>query len=674
MDKKFKIGDVVYVSGNVRYKDAVGEVVDLSRNADFVVVKLYGVDGGNRSFHASDLTAETEEQAEKREEKQEDEEIEIYFAFYNEEDHKGWVGKIRKSEVDGRTKWREVRLKGEDSDRDWGNSTYMSYLSPGDLMTWVEKDYGRQYDVRGPFESRDEARQFMKKKFMLDESVITEAHKFKPGDPVHMGFAVKNGSGVDGTLDKIEGDYAFVKVKKGNKEELVKGHAAYLSKQLKEAQTYTKTADWKDGGKTYKRWDLYHPEQGNKADRHISSIELHKDKDQKETYKAHHRIDKGYWTSRAEKELPVKVTHRSTHGTFDDAKNALEDHAKKLYAKKVKEGLEDLEGLNLATCDLLEAWIAIEQLYDEDEALLIFEALKEVRSQLNEGYGESNKDFQDWIKAVRKKHPNATLTGSEQQAQMIDWTTTNNALCGEWDGKKGTILEGVIGESEFLQRMLKHVSDKRNFRNTNTGLDDAAIADAKKASKGQKSFDGINYKNDVGLMKDLLARGKRTAKKEKDLAKQYDQYNKQEEKGKTPKLPVGIKKYQDYISKGKSIRGGRVVNYSTSGFSDEDADDGGDGRLMPTNLAIKSTLEHFHNFLHHMAEEELLSCKVIHIEAEGDQVVFYAECRDDPRSEGFQKDLSDKLQARLNRHTFPGVGVVNCKVIHINPPKDKIAK
>lgn len=699
MDKKFKIGDVVYVSGNVRYKDSVGEVVDLSRNADFVVVKLYGVDGGNRSFHASDLTAETEEQAEKREEQQEDEEIEIYFAFYNEEDHKGWVGKIRKSEVDGYTKWREVRLKGEDSDRDWGNSTYMSYLSPGDLMSWVEKDYGRNYEVRGPFESRDEARQFMKKKFMLDESVITEARKFKPGDLVHLGYTNRNGSGVVGKLEKIEGGYAYVSVKRGNKEETVKGYAAYLSlsEGLSESQTYSV---------------------GDKVETFFG----------------------GKW-------LPATITkppHKETgnYGVrFKIKTTVMNTVSEPSKIRPLKENaLDELSSLdlNLSTCDLLEAWLAIEQLYDEDEALLIFEALKEVRSQLNEGYGENNKGYQDWIKAVRKKHPNATLTGTEHQAQMIDWTTKNNKLCGEWDGKRGVVLEagpfsygaktprkgtlaaeiavrrkkedaklgnfeikddmvgtakrikdsarkdalGItrrhteknITEQEMLARMIKHVSDKRDFRNTNTGLDDAAIADAKKTSKGQKSFDGINYKNDVALMKDLLASGKRIAKKERDLAKQYDQYNKQEEKGKTPKLPVGIKKYQDYLSKGKSIPGGRVVKHSTSGVSDADADDGGGGRLTPTNTALAATVEHFHNFLHHIAEEELLSCKVIHIEAKGDAVVFYAECRDDPRSEGFQKDLTDKLQARLNRHTFPGIGVINCKVIHIHPAKDKIAK
>lgn len=525
MDKKFNIGDVVYVSGNVRYKDEVGEIVDLGRNGDFVVVKLYAVDG-NKSFHASDLTAETDEQTEKREEREEeqDDEVEIYFSFYDQEEHKGWVGKVRRSEEDGRTKWREVRLKDEKSDRDWGNSTYMSYLSPSDLMTWVEKDYGNHYDVRGPFDSRQEARDYMKRKYYLDESVINEAAKFKPGDKVHMGFATRNGSGVAGTLEKIENGLAYVKVKKGSKEELVKGHAAYLTHEANEA-------------------------------------------------------------------------------------------ANSLTVEQIK---EDLQDMNLASCDLLEAWISIQQLYPNDEAESIFESLKAIRAQLN---------------------------------------------------------EAVIEESEFLQRMLKHVSDKRDMRNSNRALDNAAIADAKKVSKGKKSFDGINYKNDVTLMKDLLARGKKTAKKEKDLAKQYDMYNKQEEKGKTPKLPVGIKMYQDYISKGKSIPGGRVVNHSTTGYSEEDDDgDGGDGRLTPTNNALQATVEHFHNFLHHIAEEELLSCKVIHFEAEGDKVVFYAECRDDPRSEGFQRDLTDKLQVRLNRHTFPGIGVVKCKVIHVKPATDKIAK
>ena len=53
----------------------------------------------------------------------------------------------------------------------------------------------------------------------------------------------------------------------------------------------------------------------------------------------------------------------------------------------------------------------------------------------------NNKAYQDWIRAVRKKYPDAQVSGNSSKAQMVDWTTKNNKEVGNWDGKKGTINE-----------------------------------------------------------------------------------------------------------------------------------------------------------------------------------------------------------------------------------------
>jgi hypothetical protein len=88
---------------------------------------------------------------------------------------------------------------------------------------------------------------------------------------------------------------------------------------------------------------------------------------------------------------------------------------------------------------------------------------------------------------------------------------------------------------------------------------------------------------------------------------------------------------------------------------------------------IADVIHSAHNVLHHMAEEELIACKVYRVEVIGNEdkiatsgnvtVGFYADCNDKPRKKGLQKDLTDKLQERLNKHPFDGV-TVKCKVFH----------
>lgn len=80
---------------------------------------------------------------------------------------------------------------------------------------------------------------------------------------------------------------------------------------------------------------------------------------------------------------------------------------------------------------------------------------------------------------------------------------------------------------------------------------------------------------------------------------------------------------------------------------------------------LEDVLHKMEDFLHHMAEEELISCKVYTMNAEGqDTVLLVADCNDKPRQTGFQKDLSDKLAKRMKKHA--DVSWITPKVYHKN--------
>lgn len=72
-------------------------------------------------------------------------------------------------------------------------------------------------------------------------------------------------------------------------------------------------------------------------------------------------------------------------------------------------------------------------------------------SELREGYGQNNPAYQAWIKSVRKEHPDSTIAGDEHKAQMVNWNSRDNELCGDWDGKKGVVYKKGSKGKEVLE-------------------------------------------------------------------------------------------------------------------------------------------------------------------------------------------------------------------------------
>lgn len=85
-----------------------------------------------------------------------------------------------------------------------------------------------------------------------------------------------------------------------------------------------------------------------------------------------------------------------------------------------------------------------------------------------------------------------------------------------------------------------------------------------------------------------------------------------------------------------------------------------------------TALDRWEDLLHHIAEEELVACKVFQI-IMGSKIGkkrtvlnFIADCNDDPREIGYQADLSKKLTERLKKHEIKGLSPITAKVYHKN--------
>ena len=147
---KLEVGDTVEIAnGDTKFDGDTGEIERFGQDKKFVVVKLFK--GGSHSFHSSDVIAyESDDEEEKEAET-------FYVAFYDEDEHRSWIGEVSK---ENGGKWHESSYKGKPDSR-WGMS-YMSYLSPQDVMSWIYKDYGRGMDIEGPFMEPEEAEEHVK--------------------------------------------------------------------------------------------------------------------------------------------------------------------------------------------------------------------------------------------------------------------------------------------------------------------------------------------------------------------------------------------------------------------------------------------------------------------------------------------------------------------------------
>lgn len=75
-----------------------------------------------------------------------------FFVILDNEQGDPFVGVVAK---DG-GKWREIGGTGGSTPYNWGG-TYMGYLDPQDVMTWIRRDYERHYQVHGPYFDEHEA-------------------------------------------------------------------------------------------------------------------------------------------------------------------------------------------------------------------------------------------------------------------------------------------------------------------------------------------------------------------------------------------------------------------------------------------------------------------------------------------------------------------------------------
>lgn len=159
---ELEVGDRVVITGKVMHQGDEGEIVEFGKDKKFVTVKLDN-DNKTRSFHSTDVTdlkAKYEDDDEEEDddfEDQPDEDV-FYVAVVSMDDSDGgdgFVGKV--AIIDG--KWRELPAVGKPHYK-WGQK-YMGYLSQSDIMQYIKKDFGRYYDVKGPFntlaDAKDEA-------------------------------------------------------------------------------------------------------------------------------------------------------------------------------------------------------------------------------------------------------------------------------------------------------------------------------------------------------------------------------------------------------------------------------------------------------------------------------------------------------------------------------------
>jgi len=95
-----------------------------------------------------------------------------FFVCLGNEEDGGFVGMVVKE--DGR--WKEREIAGN-APYNWGG-TYMSYLTPADIMQHMRNDYGRQYDdIAGPFFGEEDAMEHARYQYGLGDLEETSKEK-----------------------------------------------------------------------------------------------------------------------------------------------------------------------------------------------------------------------------------------------------------------------------------------------------------------------------------------------------------------------------------------------------------------------------------------------------------------------------------------------------------------
>lgn len=159
-DSDFEIGDQVVVN-------ATGQKAEVtSFTKDGKVVVALESSGRTITVSEEDIDAWNEdEHGDAEDDDDDDDEVahdadEFYVAVYDEHEERSWIGLVTKKTG---TKWHEKPFKGQPDYR-WGSS-YMSYLTPEQVMQWIRKDYGRGYDLEGPFDTAEEAQEYVSNHF-----------------------------------------------------------------------------------------------------------------------------------------------------------------------------------------------------------------------------------------------------------------------------------------------------------------------------------------------------------------------------------------------------------------------------------------------------------------------------------------------------------------------------
>lgn len=143
-ESSLEIGSRVEISATEDHESDTGIISKISDDGELLTVKLHS--GDVRQFNKKDVKLDSDEES-----SQESSEDTFYVALQSEDDGESFVGMISKS--DGR--WKEYSAVGNPDSR-WG-STYMSYLTVDQVMSYVTKDYLRFFEVSGPFNTKQEA-------------------------------------------------------------------------------------------------------------------------------------------------------------------------------------------------------------------------------------------------------------------------------------------------------------------------------------------------------------------------------------------------------------------------------------------------------------------------------------------------------------------------------------